>query len=250
MLQMTTAEALRARLFRPDRPSLSAARRIVAKIEDAELAWRALCDEGIVPAVLARGLRDFAASDENELAQDTQEVRSGKISSYPPTMDAVLSIASDPAGVLSAEQHLAEFVERLIPWLADRPSRHRWLIAPSSHPHGVTLNGAYVVAVDSLDASLEEDGVDFAELLPPLALGLPHIVRRGIAADAGWRIAVERKLKVSRACWPPTALADKPFSALSNPVEPLLALWMTGYLLDVSSGPEDVWLVAPKIDSK
>jgi hypothetical protein len=238
---------LAARTFHPQRPRLDAARAEIAEVTDPRAAWLKLAGTGIVPTAFAAGTRRFAATHDVALAPNTTEVLAGEVLDHPPTIAAVLTHAADPEGMLAAESALSGLYQRLAAWGAEAPSRLLWLCAPKNHPHAVTLNGAYVTALDSLDASLEEAGHALADWMPPEELGLPHIARRAVAADAGWRVAATKSLTVSRACWPPELLAGKRFMDLQNPFESLLRLWSTGYLLDVGEGRDDVWLVAPEI---
>ena len=235
------------RYFQPLRPRLDDARRSVVGLADPRAAWHKLAEQGVIPSSFVDGTRRFAASSEVALAPDTLEVKSGQIFDHPPTMTAVLTHAADPDGMIAAEQALTEFYARLVPWNVDVPTVKQWLCASADHPNPGTFNGAYVTALDSLDATLEEAGHKLEEWLPPEALALPAIARRVVSADGGWRYASTHHLPVSRACWPPQLLAEKSFSEIANPFESLITLWLTGYLLDTGEQANDVWLVAQSI---
>jgi hypothetical protein len=242
---MTTA--LAARMFRPSRPNLDAARAVIAGERDPSAAWLKLASQGLIPSSFTDGSRRFAFSADPAPAQLTQEVQSGRLFDHPPTMEAVLTLAADPDGMLAAERALGELLARLEPWNAELPSKKYWMAAPADHPHAATLNGAYVIALDALEASLGESGVPLAQWMPPEEAGLPNIAARALAADTGWRFAVEKSLRISRSCWPPQRLAEQPFASVPNPFEALIELWMTGYVLDAGVEREEVWLVAPLV---
>jgi hypothetical protein len=149
---------------------------------------------------------------------------------YPPTLRVVLTLGSDPAGVAAAELHAKELGRRLEPWGATCPTIAQWLCVDTPQTHVTQLGVACSIALDSLAATLQEESIEPISL-EPAEPGLPPFVSQIAGALVGWRLAVERKLSVSPACWPPERVKRRPFAELPNPFEPLVELWMTGYIL-------------------
>jgi hypothetical protein len=77
---------------------------------------------------------------------------------------------------------------------------------------------------------------------------LPEVLRQA----AWWERAVETGAHVRsrrREFTAPDRVANKPFFALPNPFEPLLAIWRLGYCLG-AIGAEAAVLIAPEVDAE
>jgi hypothetical protein len=142
------------------------------------------------------------------------------------------AVAADLPGVLAAEAHAKELAQRLRPWGAVFDGIVVWYITTRPLDYVAYLAPSYESARDTLDDSLEDAGVRFDEIFRAYrAARLPYAVRKCLAANHGWHVAVREDLPISSPRWPLDGRQWMHFRQLQNPFETLLDLWCTGYLL-------------------
>ncbi len=264
------AVGLSARLFRPIRARLEAARDAVRDQLDPAEAWETLAARGVVdPSWISDGERVFAEDEvppglaRGDRAQPSYEgvkqyLENGpRLCDLPPTVEFAALLASDVAGVETAERVARESVRRLKPWGCPQPTQVAWrLIHPEKWE---TQPGDFRHMVAAL-------AVGFA--FRPLESSLQQFIRAkrysfgtpewraaySWECAAQWREVQAKNYHVhrdaleraensgygegSRSLW------GQPFSSLANPFEPLVSLWAAGYALDAIT-PSLIVLAVP-----
>ncbi|MCP3137349.1 hypothetical protein [Pyxidicoccus xibeiensis] len=241
-MDVAALEALARRALHPERPHLASARAAVAGIRDSGAAWRELAARGTIP-------QDFIDNDRRRFVMTAEFVQAAlargappvlEDDRTPPTLRMALTLAADPTGVLAAESATEVLYSRLKPWGARDVTRFRWLGVEDFELRDVSVGVAFNAVLDAVAVSLEEHGVDWDTLLPQPAPAVPYPYLKSIKGYLGWRLAVREGLEVSGASWPLSTVRNRPFAELSNPFEPLLALWATGYVLLAENEEEGI----------
>lgn len=112
------ARELVRRVLRPTRPKDAAARECARDARDVRELWESLVAREVVPA-------EWAASDRRAFHAVNREV-----SEIPPTVDAALALAADPAGIITAEASAREFAALLYEGRSGAPDAVVWSCAP------------------------------------------------------------------------------------------------------------------------
>ena len=193
---MTALGELVDRFLRPKTDLLEEASACVHGIHSAHVAWNRLSSKGLIPDELhIHERRRFGVLDTR---RRRPKVEGAEAFICPPSMEAVLTFASDPQGLLDAERLARTLVDRLVPWGASSqfPPVRWWTIngLRPSPKQGLAL----MCAIYCVETALEEVGIDPESLLPTVA-GLPAFVREAVVAHRAWNFAVEEALTVPSA---------------------------------------------------
>jgi hypothetical protein len=86
------------------------------RLRDPREAWEMLAGRGVIP--------------EEWVGTKARRFPQGHFASAPPTLEGVVSIASDPEGVIDAEGLALEFAARMRPWGAPKNPTPVWTIFP------------------------------------------------------------------------------------------------------------------------
>lgn len=218
---------LEATYNNPPRPHLGEIRTKIRLDESPLNIWNELLRNGYIPSeFVSSTLRHFGvSSDRDDIWPDDRPEEHPE----PLNMAGVLTVASDPQGMLAAESHAREFARRLAPWTAVCDNRIVWYFTTVEYdPYYLGL--AYDSARDTVHLSLCQHGIKESTYHPNTeSRGLPSLVQRALAAWNGWQLAVQRNFEILEPKWPLDLTKWKRFSELENPFEPLLDLWCTGY---------------------
>jgi hypothetical protein len=84
------------------------------RLRDCREAWEVLAGRGVIP--------------EDWVGTGARRFETGMYAAAPPSMQGVVSIASDPEGVLDAERLAREFCARLRPWGGESDLRPLWRV--------------------------------------------------------------------------------------------------------------------------
>jgi hypothetical protein len=223
--------SLGSRLSHPQRPRVAEARAAVHDAATGDQAWQRLYEHGLLAGDLLRSpTRRFAVVDTERrpaaAGDDQLDAREA-----PATVDAAVTLASDAANVLEAEQLARTLRTRLVPWGAHPVERIEWIVVTHRIPFSFRQGPAFNCALYSLEHALEDIDVELGALRADLP-GLPPFVNDVIRGSEGWAMAVRESLEVPNAFGPPPALVGTPFEALDNPFDTALRLWALGYALD------------------
>jgi hypothetical protein len=219
----------------PLRPQLSLAISTLGNIKDPNDGWKCALEGGLLPESFGKDRRRFGKTNGN-LSLMPKDRPSEHL--WPSTIQALVTVASDPTGFLEAERQARALTHRLIPcaavcndevvwYFSDNPYKH--------HPYEVAYLGTpFNAAIDTVLWTLDHYRLELEpiECMKDTTL-LPVLVRETAAAWKGWEFAVTQGLKILKPRWPfdPSKWAQVRFSELENPFEPLLRLWCTGYRL-------------------
>lgn len=248
-------ERLARRILRPDRPRLADARAAVAGISDPREAWEVLATRGLVrDDARPAPHRDFAPQPSDVLVLTPTGVASWRPQPTPTTVRAAVAIASDPAGIATAEALVCEVRQRLEPWGVPRPRGIRWRI--EERPWGgMAADRPWMPSWPAVHRFGDPDAVgqqlpgEFWRRWPLNTRSLGRRFAQDLAAHAEWRRLVARGARVTPTCaavpvTPGASVVGMAFAALPDPFEPLLAVWGLGYAVDAIA-EEVVVLVAP-----
>jgi len=197
------------------------------ELSDSKEAWEKLCKESIVCGnAFYDSRRKFASR-----IVSSKNARPDELS-HPSTMDSVAFFASDPEGILEAEAQAREFARRLMPWHAVCDDNVVWYQITHPLEYLAYLGLPFNSACDTVNWTLEEYGIATESLVTAGNLDtLPRFARDVLEVYEGWCIALEKDSEILEPKWPLDVSKYKKFSFLQNPFEPLLELWLTGYLL-------------------
>jgi hypothetical protein len=223
--------------FSPRCPLLDTVWRILEGVQDPSEGWAAVSRAGVLPEEFAKdGRRCYAKDSGTDLPRVSDRPSCDKT---PSTVAAVATIASDPHGVLRAELLGRELAERLKPWGAVCNDQVVWSFATQAPNYVGYLGLAYDSARDTVELSLDEYSIDYQRFhnfdtpLPSL------LVSRAVAASNAWEFAISHGLKIGGPRWPLDRERYSAFSELANPFQPLIELWLTGYLFVAPFSEED-----------
>ncbi len=244
-------EALRSRIFAPDRPRLAAAIDARVGTRNARVVWARLAERDVFP-------RGFAENPDREFGEVCSAcwrpgdargptVRCaacgdalGRARSSPPSVALAVALASDPNGVAAAEALACEARARLAPWGTRALSRVVWWWLPRDWVHSLgdaraavrpylfdDAEGAGVVAADA--RSIAAENPRFAALSARAVRDWRSV--RSLAWDdtaraVGWAHLAERGDVIEYGG--PTG---QRFADLPNPFAPVSDIWSTGYAL-------------------
>lgn len=235
-LQRWTLLAHRA--LRPERPRLAEARAIVAGLADVRSAWGALAARGLVPATeLPRGA--YRSTVVEPAARWTVWTPEQHVTALPSTVDAAVTLAADPNGILRASAQAIEARTRLHPPIDNSTSalaRVAWRVVEAGWrpSESASLPSAMNTLTRALTASQIEawrqDALhETTAITRTVARGVPTAVLNCAVGDILWRRAVASGHALG-----------------NNPYEPLLGVWSEGYGVDRFEG-EVVVLAAPGV---
>lgn len=213
----------------PERPNLEHALSVVDGASHPEIAWERVCFARIlVPSWHGRASREFAVIPDESKYVTRDEVETQE---FPTSVADVISVAADYSSIYIAEVCAMSLAERLAPWRGKHTRRMVWHWFDEPPQRTVYMSPALDSARDTVDDSLEENGVDISSLQPTKEeADLPLLVRRTIAAARGWEMASENDWLLGGSRWPFNHKNKTRFRELENPFAPLLDLWKTGYL--------------------
>ena len=268
---------LAARIYRPERPALDAARRAVSGCVDARQAWETLATRGCIPeSWIDAPLRRYrvggraASHPETEprvLLSEGPNALPSRVQAQPWSIEDAALIAGDIAGVLAAEALAREAAVRLAPWDSgyegEPPQRVVWRgAAPSWDPEHRELCFQPAPLLAKEVGGLVSRALFVANghppALPPAAPedalpgDRPSIVAWLLYEQAAWRAAVAMNLAVpaQRPEHPNyrakvrVSLSGRRFAELASPFEPFLGVFRRGYALGAVTR-EAIALVMP-----
>jgi len=223
--------SLASQLANPRRPHMAEARAAVHNATSGEQAWQHLFEQGLLPGDLFRSPgRRFAVVDTERrpaaAGDDNLDLREA-----PATIDTAITLASDAANMLEAEQLARSLRSRLVPWGGKPADRIDWIVVTHQIPFSFRQGPAFNCALYSLEHALSDIDIELRGLRTELPW-LPSFVNDVIRADEGWAMAVSESLQVPNAYAPPSGLVGTGFDTLENPFETTLSLWALGYVLD------------------
>ncbi len=226
------------RYWYPLRPELSLATTTVAAISNPLQAWEKVKSANLLSETFFADHRRMFAQDVPGELLKIQDRRS--IMSRPSSVRAVIAIASDLTAVLAAEAHARELARRLVPWTGVCDDKVVWHFSERPLDFWVYLGIPYDGAIDTVNWTLDEYGVESKGFIPEKrAVPLPNLVRRTLGAWRGWNYGVEQNFEILEPRWPLDFTKWRFFSDLTNPFDPMLDLWRTGYHLISSFQPDD-----------
>jgi hypothetical protein len=222
-------QILLERFNRPPRPKLAASTAAIQGMT-TDQGWEMLVKLGLVPMEFASDRR--RSYGENVGGQSIKPSDRPTILKRPSSLSAVLTVAADPEGMVVAENFARELAQRLTAWTAVCNDQVVWYFMERPIDYIPYLGLAYDSARDTVNLTLDENGINSDALLPDKEqVPLPILVRWGLAAWEAWRKAESLNLEIWGPSWPLDHKMFSRFSDLPNPFEPLLDLWSTGYLL-------------------
>lgn len=201
-------------------------------------AWNALTQEN-------QALREFCSDDRRRFAQSspTKRIRANERPpefSFPTSNDEISTYLCDMSGMMLAEDYAKMLATRLMPWSAVCSNEVVWYCTNDPLDYKGFLGLAYDSARDTVELAIEEWGEDYEKLIPsPQELPLPFLVQHCVGAWRCWHLAEKLSLSISDPQWPLAVPQSTLFSQLPNPFEPLLKIWLTGYILLSSFDDED-----------
>lgn len=224
---MHDAKQISEHLWRPRRAALERVRRTAAEALSPQQLWAKLTRHDARLSVTDAAERCYGVIDTTRSRPTEDEPPACDAS--PPTTDAVITFASDLAGLSDAERALRRVVDALTPWGCVPARRIEWFSLSHRRPLTFYLGPAHDCALDSLDYALE-GGIEWEHLAEP-ARGVPRLALDHLRGARGWAIAASEGLGVPRAHGAPTPIVGRHFSELLDPFTPLLDFWMSGYHL-------------------
>lgn len=217
----------------PSYARLDDARAVLQLVTDLDEAWEALAARGVIPhAWIDDPRRRFGGDD----APTTWHAR-------PQTAREMLAFAGDVEGVERVESLWREALKRFAPWVAEVDDVARWTCLTReiiwSSEGGMRLPCA--AAWRALVASLSAEAYDAIERMI-FESNSTEVAREFDLrmADATWRTASRAGLSTRVSATSPDAVR---FDARENPYDPLRAIIVTGYMVDVRG-----YLIAPRFD--
>ncbi|MDB4994439.1 MAG: hypothetical protein JWM74_1871 [Myxococcaceae bacterium] len=268
---MPDYELLAAQIMRPRRAKLAAAKSAVKGITDPVDAWAALSNVLPLPLSTNPSRRferaPFLLPKPGE--PPTAPTLGVELTRSPPTIAACLALASDPAGILAAEDLAREAVRRLAPWGVPPLRATIWTVVPKWPLAAVqggepVFNAVYMSLqmrppkrgnVLYLDGAFQTAATILAQHLAIRAAGdLVTLQLCGAFTDAvgfaaRWQAAAGLGMlapKYEHAPGEHVPAAGTPFSELPDPFEPLLELMHLGYWLSGATA-DALLLVAPAV---
>lgn len=230
---------LATRVLRPDATDEVRVRQAIGDLREPRLAWQALASKGLLPA-------GWGEAEHRRFHDAGMQV-----SSFPPTVQALLTLASDRAGVAQAELLALEYYRRLEPWGGARVTRIGWQVLPRCDVLEQFLGPTALSAVDeafrrlapkSLPAKRKRARKQSEVKTLMGARNTDAMVCRALTLDARWRAAVTSDETVPEFAPGeyPAAVHGVPFRSLENPFEPIIELFQLGYVL-----VDRPWLYSP-----
>lgn len=234
--------SLQSKFDRPERPKLRDVQSIVTSSASPNDAWIRLHNSGsIAPVLCDDDRRRFAQHTEGQrLFPSDRPIESA----IPSSLIAVATVASDPEGILKAEDYARGFANRLIPMGSICNDEVVWYFTENPYkrfPFETTTFGRpFQSALYTLEWSLESHGIVLEEFESGnVSERFPQLVDCVVAAWEGWRVAASRRLTITNSMEPFDRSRWQHFSDLPNPFEPLLELWRTGYRIVCPFSRED-----------
>jgi hypothetical protein len=229
-------DALAARVFKPDRSTLGAARAAVEGIVDPREAWSALAEGGLIPPEwIEDPLRRFVVASRSQKKHAGEPKRRERVAgwvvqAYPARVADAITIAASAASVAEAETHAREAArgfgaspEVPVVWRVEarwQPTAIRWRYFREAYG---LVPGYHTVA----DA--RHNALRFALALRA-ASGHNGYVVGDVNAYELWRLAamtLERFPQTHQKPW--ERFTGQRFAEVPNPVAPVLAVWALGF---------------------
>jgi hypothetical protein len=230
-LQSIDVASLASHLGHPRRPRLAEARAAVQGAASGEHAWHQLYERGLLPGELLQSAGRLFAVVNTEIRPTAVGGNALDLRGAPATVDAAVTLASDAAAMLEAEQLARMLRSRLLAWGAKPAGQVYWIVVTHQIPFSFQQGPAFNCALYSLEYALETIDVELRGLRADVPW-LPSFVNDVIRADEGWAMAARESLEVPKAYGPPRALVGTRFETLENPFGIALRLWERGYILD------------------
>ena len=247
--------ALEARIMHPRRRQLDAVRDAVAGVVDPGEALELLAARELIPMSwpvgtergFARGSCATCGRVQEHTSRCPHKDRSlaELIVRAPPHLASVVTLASDPEGVSTAEALAREAVARWEPWSGMRPKRVCWAIGSilgkeTDHPGP---RGPWMAA---------RRAAEIAGSYAPVAAFDKRVTGRAqqfsdaFYGSQEWSYAASRRLAVQPGPKTPEPLVGRRFAELPDPFAPALAIWALGYRIALVE-PACVVLFAPEV---
>ncbi len=193
--------------------------------------WNELRQIGLIPEpFLKNENRRFGYS--NEMSEIWPSSRLPEL--LVPNLPAdILAVASDPIGMLAAEDSAREFAVRLLPWKAVCNFKVVWYFDKNIDRFWGRFGAPVLFACDSvLWSTYDYFGVEhFLDYMPELdqkKIPLSPHVLTCFAAFETWFIASDLRIPIEY----PQSIDFSAYNSLAdlnNPFEPLMDIWMRGY---------------------